>query len=147
MPTNIHFRSVHFSHDFCICRKNRKLVSHPQKLDLFLHNRLFHSGSYIRACQVRAVDFLMPTGTRPLDGSIIITTGKQIQIPNSSVKNATANVVRSNASSSVLSAELVIELPSTENVCVDHRRRNGPNAVRAGLSQSFGENLNAENFF
>ena len=45
------------------------------------------------------------------------------------------------------SAKLVIELPSTENVCVDHRRRNGPNAVRAGLSQSFGENLNAENFF
>ena len=45
------------------------------------------------------------------------------------------------------SAKLVIELPSTENVCVDHRRRNGPNTVRAGLSQSFGENLNAENFF
>ena len=45
------------------------------------------------------------------------------------------------------SAKLVIELPSAENVCVDHRRRNGPNAVRAGLSQSFGENLNAENFF
>ena len=43
------------------------------------------------------------------------------------------------------SAKLVIELPSAENVCVDHRRRNGPNAVRAGLSQSFGENLNAEN--
>lgn len=159
MPTNIHFRSVHFSHDFCICRKNRELVSHPQKLDLFLHNRLFHSGSYIRACQVRAVDFFMPTGTRPLNGSMIITTGKQIQIPNSSVKNATANVVRSNASSAVLSAEplcsyaqmtsakLVIELPSAENVCVDHRRRNGSNAVRAGLSQSFGENLNAENFF
>jgi hypothetical protein len=36
---------------------------------------------------------------------------------------------------------------SAENVCVDHRRRNGPNAARAGLSQSFGENLNAENFF
>lgn len=101
----------------------------------------------------------MPTGTRPLDGSMIITTGKQIQIPNSSVKNATANVVRSNASSAVLSAEplcsyaqmtsakLVIELPSAENVCVDHRRRNGPNTVRAGLSQSFGENLNAENLF
>lgn len=45
------------------------------------------------------------------------------------------------------SAKLVIELPSAENVCVDHRRRNGPHAVRAGLSQSFGENLNAENFF
>lgn len=45
------------------------------------------------------------------------------------------------------SAKLVIELPSAENVCVDHRRRNGPNAVHAGLSQSFGENLNAENFF
>ena len=45
------------------------------------------------------------------------------------------------------SAKLVIELPSAENVCVDHRRRNGPNAVRTGLSQSFGENLNAENFF
>lgn len=45
------------------------------------------------------------------------------------------------------SAKLVIELPSAENVCVGHRRRNGPNAVRAGLSQSFGENLNAENFF
>lgn len=45
------------------------------------------------------------------------------------------------------SAKLVIELPSAENVCVDHRRRNGPNAVRVGLSQSFGENLNAENFF
>ena len=45
------------------------------------------------------------------------------------------------------SAKLVIELPSTENVCVDHRRRNGPNIVRAGLSQSFGENLNAEKFF
>ena len=45
------------------------------------------------------------------------------------------------------SAKLVIELPSAENVCVDHRRRNGPNAVRAGLSQSFGENLNAENLF
>ena len=45
------------------------------------------------------------------------------------------------------SAKLVIELPSAENVCVDHRRRNGSNAVRAGLSQSFGENLNAENFF
>ena len=45
------------------------------------------------------------------------------------------------------SAKLVIELPSAENVCVDHRRRNVPNAVRAGLSQSFGENLNAENFF
>lgn len=45
------------------------------------------------------------------------------------------------------SAKLVIELPSAENVCVDHRRRNGPNAVRAGLSQSFGKNLNAENFF
>lgn len=28
------------------------------------------------------------------------------------------------------SAKLVIELPSAENVCVDHRRRNGPNAVR-----------------
>lgn len=47
----------------------------------------------------------------------------------------------------ITSAKLVIELPSVENVCVDHRRRNGPNAVRAGLSQSFGENLNAENFF
>lgn len=45
------------------------------------------------------------------------------------------------------SAKLVIELPSAETVCVDHRRRNGPNAVRAGLSQSFGENLNAENLF
>lgn len=45
------------------------------------------------------------------------------------------------------SAKLVIELPSAENVCVDHRRRNGPNAVRAGLFQSFGENLNAENLF
>lgn len=45
------------------------------------------------------------------------------------------------------SAKLVIELPSAENVCVGHKRRNGPNAVRAGLSQSFGENLNAENFF
>lgn len=50
-------------------------------------------------------------------------------------------------SNAVLSAKLVIELPSAENVCVDHRRRNGPNAVHAGLSQSFGENLNAENFF
>lgn len=45
------------------------------------------------------------------------------------------------------SAKLVIKLPSAENVCVDHRRRNGPHAVRAGLSQSFGENLNAENLF
>lgn len=45
------------------------------------------------------------------------------------------------------SAKLVIELPSAENVRVDHKRRNGPNAVRAGLFQSFGENLNAENFF
>lgn len=45
------------------------------------------------------------------------------------------------------SAKLVIELSSTENGCVDHRRRNGPNAVRAGLSQSLGKNLNAENFF
>lgn len=50
-------------------------------------------------------------------------------------------------SSAVLSAKLVIELPSTENGCEDHRRRNGSNAVRADLSQSFGENLNAENFF
>lgn len=47
---------------FAFAEKSRKLVSHPQKLDLFLHNRLFHSGSYIRACQVRAVDFFMPTG-------------------------------------------------------------------------------------
>lgn len=58
-------------------------------------------------------------------------------------------------SSAVLSAEPLCsyaqmtsaKLVSAENVCIDHRRRNGPNAVRAGLSQSFGENLNAENFF
>lgn len=45
------------------------------------------------------------------------------------------------------SAKLVIELPNTENICIDQRHRNGPHAVRVGLSQSFGENLNAENFF
>lgn len=47
----------------------------------------------------------------------------------------------------MMSAKLVIKLPSAENICIDHRRRNGSNAVRAGLSQSFGKNLNAENFF
>lgn len=138
MPTNIHFRSVHFSHDFCICRKNRKLVSHPQKLDLFLHNRLFHSGSYIRACQVRAVDFFMPTGKNAQKHN-----GAYDQMESSTVLSAEPLC----SYAQMTSAKLVIELPSAENVCVDHRRRNGPNAVRAGLSQSSGENLNAENFF
>lgn len=31
------------------------------------------------------------------------------------------------------SAKLVTELPSAENVCVDHRRRNGPNARARGF--------------
>lgn len=138
MPTNIHFRSVHFSHDFCICRKNRKLVSHPQKLDLFLHNRLFHSGSYIRACQVRAVDFFMPTGKNAQKHIRRIRADREQR----GAERRAALLIRPNDE-----RKLVTELPSAENVCVDHRRRNEPNAVRAGLSQSFGENLNAENFF
>lgn len=100
-------------------------------------------GFFIPAAISEHVRFVRLISLCPPSKMLKSTYGAYEQMESSAVLNAEPLC----SYAQMTSAKLVIELPSAENVCVDHRRRNGPNAVRAGLSQSFGKNLNAENFF